>query len=109
MNPNLRSDKPSAENPAHVHRAGTPVVLLEPLDPDKSVWLVEVRVPDDTLVGGAWFDCIEARLDDLAFDAELQSDIEAANQALEEGGEVLGFDAALEEMQKGAPPKKVAA
>ncbi len=57
---------------AVTYPAGTEVVLIEPLDQERSEWLVEVacghsecRVPDETLVGGASYDVVEIALADL--------------------------------------------
>jgi len=50
---------------ATMYPAGTEVVLVESLDKERSEWLVEVRVPDETLVGGASFDVVEIALADL--------------------------------------------
>lgn len=47
----------------HVHTAGTPVKLVRNLG--ERVWLIEVRVPDDALVGGAWYETLEVGYGDL--------------------------------------------
>ena len=107
MKPTLRNERASAERPEHVHRSGTQVALLEPLDPNRSVWLVEIRVVDEALVGGAWFDCIEVRLGELVFDDEIREDI--AKAASFTGAEQpLGEDTPLDEIIAGAPPRKAA-
>ncbi len=48
-----------------VYPIGSEVMLVEPLDDEQLVWLVEVRVPDDTLVGGASYDVAQANLVEL--------------------------------------------
>jgi hypothetical protein len=67
--------------PNVVHPAGSEVVLVEPLDATNRVWLVEVRVPDESLVGGASFDLVKAELSDLRPEisrAALADEIESA-------------------------------
>jgi hypothetical protein len=68
-------------HPEVVHPAGSEVVLVEPLDAARKVWLVEIRVPDETLVGGASFDVAKAELSELRADvseAALADEIESA-------------------------------
>jgi len=45
---------------------GTEVTLVEPVDEARSVWLVEVRAPDESLVGGASYDTFEVALVELS-------------------------------------------
>ncbi len=47
----------SSTRPGHEHAAGTVVRMVEPVDTEW--WFVEVRVPDDSLVGGASFETLE--------------------------------------------------
>lgn len=47
----------------HVHAAGTPVKLVRNLG--EKMWLIEVRVPDETLAGGAWYETLEVRYGDI--------------------------------------------
>lgn len=42
----------------HTHRAGASGTMVEPIG--ENAWLIEVRVPDETLEGGAWYETIEA-------------------------------------------------
>ena len=48
---------PSADRRGHVHASGTPGILVERLGP--GAWLVEVRVPDESLEGDAWYETLE--------------------------------------------------
>jgi len=48
---------PSAYRRGHVHVPGTPGIAVEQLGP--GAWLVEVRIPDDTLEGDAWYETLE--------------------------------------------------
>lgn len=48
---------PSRHTPGHIHPVGASGIVVEPLGPD--AWLVEVRVADDDLVGGAWFETLD--------------------------------------------------
>lgn len=59
----LRAAAPSTVL-GYVHPAGTEVTVLEPLG--ETHVLVEVRIPDETLEGGACFDCIEVERAALA-------------------------------------------
>ena len=59
----LRYDVPSRTREGHVHREGTEVAFVEPNGDDW--WFVEVRVPDESLVGGAWFETLEVPKGDL--------------------------------------------
>ena len=54
---------PSEERPGFVHAAGSEATVVERLS--ESVSLVEVRVPDASLVGDAWYDTIEVAAGDL--------------------------------------------
>jgi len=58
----LTRPQPSEERPGHEHPAGTEVVVQEVHGVS---CLVEVRVPDESLVGGAWYDTIEVSIWDL--------------------------------------------
>jgi hypothetical protein len=60
---------------------GTEVTLVEPVDDARSVWLVEVRVPDGSLVGGASYDTVEVKLVDLVAEvstASLEAEADSA-------------------------------
>lgn len=52
----LPKDVPSRERPGHVHRAGTPVVVVETLP--TSV-LCEARTYDPALEGDGWYETLE--------------------------------------------------
>jgi hypothetical protein len=47
-----------------IYHAGTEMVLLESLDEKENEWFVEIRIPDETLVGGASYDVIQIALTD---------------------------------------------
>ena len=53
----LRIDVPSRKVPSHVHAAGTEFAPVRRVGPD--AWLIEIRVPDETLLEGAWYEEIE--------------------------------------------------
>jgi len=53
----LTVDLPSAQEADHLHTAGTQGILVEELGPD--AFLVELRVPCEDLVGGAWYEVME--------------------------------------------------
>ena len=53
----LTVDLPSTQEPDHLHAAGTQGILVEALGPD--AFLVELRVPCEDLVGGAWYELFE--------------------------------------------------
>lgn len=55
-------DVPSRSRPGHVHKAGTEIAPVERIGKDTGVWLVEVRVPDETLEGGFWWETLELKL-----------------------------------------------
>lgn len=55
----LTVDIPSRQKPGHTHKAGTEFAPVEKLGED--VWLIEIRVPDETLEGDAWYETLEAR------------------------------------------------
>lgn len=55
----ITKPQPSEERPGHVHVAGTEVKVVEVLG---AACIVEVRVPDESLVGGAWYDTIEVSI-----------------------------------------------
>lgn len=78
----LRERVDSSYRKGHQHDTGTEVNLVEPLDPERRYWTVEVRVPDDTLEGGAWFETLEVEVTQLDFRAELEDDMAVADQAL---------------------------
>jgi hypothetical protein len=73
----LRSDfSTSVEYPS-----GCEIRLVEPLDVTASVWLMEVRLPDASLVGDASYDLVTGSLDDLDVDMSgnaLAEDIRSA-------------------------------
>jgi len=47
----------SRQEAGHRHRVGTEGIVVDPLGPN--AWLVEVRVPDATLEGDAWYETLE--------------------------------------------------
>jgi len=49
----------SKQERGHVHKAGARGILVEHLGARAS--LVEIRVPDDSLEGNAWYETIEVR------------------------------------------------
>jgi len=65
-NPKMRLcvEVESEAEPGLIHPVGMTGILVESLG--AHAWLVEVRVPDDTLEGGAWYDTLE--LDEYQFD-----------------------------------------
>jgi hypothetical protein len=66
----LRTLKPlkSDFRPDVSYPAGSEVAVLEPLDEQRAIWLVEVRIPDPSLAGGASYDVTKANLADLSLD-----------------------------------------
>lgn len=44
----------SEEQEGYVHQAGATGIVVEPLGPN--AWIIEVRVPDTTLEGDAWYE-----------------------------------------------------
>jgi hypothetical protein len=59
----LTVDIESQQEPGHVHHVGATGILVEPLG--ANAWLVEVRVPDPTLEGDAWYETLEVRGDEF--------------------------------------------
>jgi len=55
----LKIDIESRQKPGHVHRAGAEGIVVERLG--RGAWLVEVRVPDESLVGDAWYETLDVR------------------------------------------------
>ena len=55
----LTVEIPSLEEADHIHRVGAHGIVVEPLGPN--AWLVEVRVPDESLEGDAWYETLEVR------------------------------------------------
>lgn len=55
----LTVDIPSRHRPGHIHKAGTEIAPVERVGEGGEEWLVEVRVPDDSLEGGYWWDQLE--------------------------------------------------
>lgn len=53
----------SLHKPGYIHGAGTPGIAVEPLG--ATAWLVEVRVPDESLEGGAWYETLEVLEDEF--------------------------------------------
>lgn len=47
-----------------VHPPGTQGILVEKLSP--RIWLVELRVPDKSLEGDAWYETVEVLPDEIA-------------------------------------------
>ncbi len=70
---------PSSYRPGYEHPAGSEVLLVESLGPDRLDWIVELRVPDESLVGGAWYDHAELHVTDLDFGEELAHDMREAD------------------------------
>jgi len=58
----IRTVKQIATHQA-VHPVGTHGVIVEELGP--RVWLVELRVPDESLEGDAWYDVVEVRPEEV--------------------------------------------
>jgi len=58
-----KRDLPSKSDSAVIYPAGTFVTVVEQLD--KHMVIAEVRVRDDSLVGGARYDTIIVKRDDL--------------------------------------------
>ena len=83
MTPTLRVKIPSSYRPGFVHQPGTEVLVVEAVDPDQQYWIVEARVPDDALEGGAWFEALEVELDQLDFSCELQQDMAEAKRSFD--------------------------
>lgn len=79
--PRTRRALASPFRPGYVHPAGSEVTLLEPIDPEHRVWIVELRVPDEDLVGGAWYDHAELPITDIDFTSELEEDMRTADNA----------------------------
>lgn len=61
----FRTKKPIRGDSGEIRPAGSDVVLVELLDEKKNVWLVEVRVPNPSLLGGASYDLAQVELSDL--------------------------------------------
>jgi len=61
----VRTLSPSSGFENVTYPIGTEGVLVEMLGTNWLEWLVEVRIPDETLVGGASFDVFEIALTDL--------------------------------------------
>jgi len=61
---------PSAYQRGHVHALGTPGIVVEQLGP--GVWLVEVRVPDESLEGNAWYETLEVAEHEFARESSPQ-------------------------------------
>lgn len=53
----LKVDIESKQEPGYTHPAGSQGIIVEQLG--ENAWLIEVRVPDETLVGDAWYETIE--------------------------------------------------
>jgi len=71
----LTVDIPSRK-PGHVHRAGTEVAPIEKLNPEDggSFWLVEVRVKDESIEGGYWYETLEIHADEAAVFEEIEDE-----------------------------------
>jgi hypothetical protein len=59
----------SAAEPIRVHPSGSDGLVVAFLGP--GVYLVEIRVPDATLAGGAWHDTLELRDSDFELAQEI--------------------------------------
>lgn len=59
----LQVDVCSRDVPGHVHRLGTAASFVEWLG--KDACLVEVRVPDATLEGDAWYEVLEVYVPEI--------------------------------------------
>lgn len=81
MTPTLGTTLPSVYRDGYEHVVGTPLVLVEALDPERRVWVVELRVPDPTLEGGAWYEFLELDLSQIDFAAECREDMEVVRRA----------------------------
>jgi hypothetical protein len=81
MNPRTNHPLESSFRPGYTHPAGSEVILLEPLDQERRLWMVELRVPDARLEGDAWYDHAELSLNELDFSAEVQEDMRVAEEA----------------------------
>lgn len=71
----LLVDVPSDQEPGYIHKAGSTGIVVEVLeslteDPNPPVWLAEIRVPDDSLEGGAWYETVELRPEECVIDTK---------------------------------------
>ena len=76
-----------------VYPTGTEVTLVESLDDARSSWLVEVRVPDASLVGGASYDVVKVPFADLVADlspALLEVEASSADGEADEDAKAAG-------------------
>jgi len=80
MSPRLKRSVLSLFRTGYEHPAGTEVKLIEPLGADRRSWIVEIRVPDGGLEGGAWYDHAELLITDLDFMPELEQDIRTVGE-----------------------------
>lgn len=55
----LLVDIESRHRSGHIHPSGSSGIVVERLGDD--AWLVEVRVPDPTLVGDGWYETLDVR------------------------------------------------
>lgn len=58
----------SESHPGHIHPVGSEVEMIGYVDPAKQYIFAGFRVPDDQLVGGAWYETLEVSADDVAVD-----------------------------------------
>lgn len=65
MHVQIKRAVPSSYMPGYTHAVGAWVMLVEELHAETGLWAVEFRVPDEALVGGAWYETLEMRLEDL--------------------------------------------
>jgi hypothetical protein len=91
----LRKQINSDFRPGVAYPSGTEVTLIEPLDEWRDTWLVEVRVPDESLVGGASYDTVEVQFVDLEADVSTATlDAEARSAELDPSQDVAAAAAA---------------
>lgn len=60
----LRVPLESQHRPGYTHAVGSMGIAVEHLGGD--VMLIEIRVPDETLVGGAWYETFDVRSHEIA-------------------------------------------
>lgn len=61
----------SRDEPTRVHPVGTQGAVVEALGPN--AWIVELRIPDDSLVGDAWYEVFELRGDEFELVAPMDA------------------------------------
>jgi hypothetical protein len=60
-----KNDILSKNKPGFVHPAGSEAFPVEQSKKDSDLWIIEIRAPDPTLIGGAWYETFELSLSDL--------------------------------------------